>query len=84
MIDLEGILNLQYAYNYAPHLHTVRTFTAQFIEVWQHAVALKKEILLFLYIKTDRLGTVLEPLCLQIEWVNFVQILRLFEISNSN
>ena len=48
MIDLEGILNLQYAYNYAPHLHTVRTFTAQFIEVWQHAVALKKEILLLL------------------------------------
>ena len=37
-----------------------------------------------IYMKTDRLGTVLEPLCLQIKWVNFVQILRLFEISNSN
>ena len=54
MIDLEGILNLQYAYNYAPHLHTVRTFTAQFIEVWQHAVALKKEILLFIYVYKNR------------------------------
>ena len=32
----------------------------------------------------DQLGTVLDPFCLQIEWVNFVQILCLFEISNSN
>ena len=32
----------------------------------------------------DQFGTVLDPFCLQIDWVNFAQILRLFEISNSN
>ena len=38
----------------------------------------------YMYNKMDWFGTVLDPLCLQIEWVNFMQILRLFEIFNSN
>ena len=38
----------------------------------------------YMYNKMDWFGTVLDPLCLQIEWMTFVQILRLFEISNSN
>ena len=37
-----------------------------------------------LYIQMDQFGTVIDPFCLQIDWVNFAQILRIFEISNSN
>ena len=38
----------------------------------------------YLYIQMNQLGTFLDPFCLQIDWVNFMQILWIFEISNSN